>query len=137
MATVLAFVDSGVLITAARGQDLILKANALAVLSDPQRVFASSRFVWLETMPKAIWAKNQAEQSLYENFFASVSCWPEDYDAVIARAGKEAIAKGLSSLDALHVAAALLLGADELVTIKKPQKSIHRAKRKGHFNPLS
>jgi predicted nucleic acid-binding protein len=78
-------------------------------------------------MPKAIWARNQAEQNLYENFFASVSCWPEDYDAVIARAEKEATTKGLGTLDALHVAAALLIGADELVTIEKPRKSIHRA----------
>ncbi|MEO6726157.1 MAG: nucleic acid-binding protein [Blastocatellia bacterium] len=126
MAKLLTFVDSGVLITAARGPNAALRLQALAVLSDPQRDFASSRFVWLEVMPKAIWVKNQAEQSLYEAFFNSVSRWPSDYDAVIALAETEAAAEGLGGMDALHIAAATLMEVDELVTIEKPEKSIHR-----------
>lgn len=127
MAKVLTFVDSGILITAARGQDLALKLRALTLLNEPNREFASSRFVWLEVMPKAIWAKNLPEQKLYEIFFSAVSHWPNDYDAVIALAETEAATAGLGSLDALHVAAAKLVGAEELVTIEKPLKSIHRA----------
>lgn len=124
----LTFIDSGVLITAARGQDAALRLKALTILNDPNRSFASSRFVWLEVMPKAIWAGNQAEQTFYENFFNSVSAWPNDNDAVISQAEKEAASEGLGSIDALHIAAAVLLGANELVTIEKPQKSIHRTK---------
>lgn len=126
MAKVLTFVDSGILITAARGQDMTMKLRALTLLNDPRREFASSRFVWLEVMPKAIWAKNQPEQNLYEAFFNAVTHWPGNYDTVIALAEKEAAAAGLGSLDALHIAAAQLLGADELVTIEKTTKSIHR-----------
>ena len=126
MAKLLTFVDSGVLITAARSKDLALRHRALTILSDPQRDFASSRFVWLEVMPKAIWIKNQAERNLYEAFFNSVSCWPRTHDAVIAQAEIEAAVAGLGSMDALHVAAAVLLGADELVTAEGPLKSIHR-----------
>lgn len=126
MAKVLTFVDSGVLITAARGQDISLKLRALTLLSEAHRGFASSRFVWLEVMPKAVWSKNQAEQNLYESFFNAVTHWPDDYDAVIALAEQEATAAGLGSLDALHIAASRLLGADELVTIEKATKSIHR-----------
>jgi predicted nucleic acid-binding protein len=128
MAKLLTFVDSGVLITAARSKDIALRARAMSAINDPQRVFASSRFVWLEVMPKAIWINNRFEQSLYETFFNAVSHWPDDNDAVIAQAEKEAAAVGLGSLDALHVAAAVLLGADELVTIEKPGKSIYRTK---------
>lgn len=127
MSKVLTFVDSGILITAARGQDITLKLRALTFLNEPQREFASSRFVWLEVMPKAIWAKNLPEQKLYETFFNAVTHWPNDYDAVISLAETEASAAGLGSLDALHVAAAKFVGADELVTIEKPLKSIHRA----------
>ncbi len=126
MTKLLTFVDTGILITAARGQNLSLKLKALAIINDPQREFASSRFVWLETMPKAVWVKNQAERTLYETFFNCVTHWPSDYDAVIARAEKEAPIHGLGGMDALHIAAAVLLGADELATIERPEKSIHR-----------
>jgi hypothetical protein len=34
---------------------------------------------------------------------------------------------GLASMDAFHVAASHLLHADELITIERPEKSIHRA----------
>lgn len=37
-----------------------------------------------------------------------------------------AVQHGLNALDALHVAAAITLGADELVTTEKPAKPIYR-----------
>lgn len=126
MARILTFVDSGVLINAARSTDARLRIRALTLLSDPQREFASSVFVKLEVLPKAIWIKNRAEQQFYESFFKRVSHWPASNDAVIARAETEAQKVGLGGMDALHVAAALLIGADELATIEKPTKSIHR-----------
>ena len=47
------YVDSGVLINAFRGtKEVSIKATQ--VLDDPQRKFASSPFVQLETLPKAI-----------------------------------------------------------------------------------
>ncbi|MCI0392427.1 MAG: hypothetical protein MOB07_27160 [Acidobacteria bacterium] len=126
MAQILTFVDSGILIAAARGQDVRLRIKALTLLSDPKRDFASSDFVKLEVLPKAIWARNQAEQRFYESFFNTVSHWPDDNDAVIKQAEAEAGKVGLSGMDALHVAAAILMSADELATIEKPTKSIRR-----------
>lgn len=126
MTQILTFVDSGILIAAARGQDAKLRIKALTLLSDPKRDFASSDFVRLEVLPKAIWARNQAEQRFYESFFNSVGHWPADNDAIIKRAEAEAAKVGLSGMDALHVAAAVLMNADELATIEKPTKSIHR-----------
>ncbi len=128
MSKIITFIDSGILITAARGQNAVLRARAAQLLTDTQREFASSPFVQLEVMPKAIWAKNQAERELYEAFFARVQHWPDDLVAVIAQAHQEAAKDGLGSMDALHIAAGVLLKADELVTIEKPTKSIHRTK---------
>jgi predicted nucleic acid-binding protein len=128
MPKLVTFVDSSVLITAARGQDAVLRKRALDVLADPNREFAASVFVQLEVMPKALWTRNQVEQQVYEDFFNDVKLWPSDTDAVIAQAQKEAAIYGLGSMDALHIAAALLLKADELVTMEKPTKSIHRTK---------
>ena len=48
-------------------------------------------------------------------------------EALLAKAETEALPLGLSTLDALHVAAAVALGADELVTTEPPTKPIHRA----------
>lgn len=122
------FVDSGVLITAARSRDLTLQARALQTILDPQREFASSVFVQLEVLPKATWVGNQSEQALYQHFFQNVWHWPADTDAVITQAQIEANAYGLGAMDALHIAAAVLLKADELVTIEKLGKAIHRTK---------
>jgi hypothetical protein len=47
------FIDTGVLIAAARGQN-DFAARAMAILDDPNREFASSIFVKLEVLPKAM-----------------------------------------------------------------------------------
>ena len=67
----LTYIDSGVLITASRGENAIAE-KALTVLSDETRTFASSEFVKLEVLPKAIYNKQLAEAAFYEVFFNSV-----------------------------------------------------------------
>lgn len=58
------YVDSGVLINAFRGiAEVSLKATQ--VLDDPSREFASSPFVQLETLPKAIYNKQQEETEFH------------------------------------------------------------------------
>lgn len=79
-------------------------------------------------MPKAIWSGNRTELDFYEAFFNVVSAWPTDNEDVIRQAHLEAAACGLGTVDALHIAAAVLLSAAELVTIEKPSKSIHRTR---------
>lgn len=133
MPKIITYVDSGVLITAAHGQDPVLQSRALALLNDPQREYASSAYVRLEVMPKAVWVRNLTEQTFYEAYFRDVRHWLTDYHAVIAEAEAEAGLYGLGSMDALHVAAAVRLNADELVTIEKPTKSIFRTKASRSF----
>ena len=119
------FIDAGVLIAAARGTNSIA-AEALKILDDPEREFASSLFVKLEVLPKSIYNKRQAEVEFYEAFFDAVSYWADELDILVNNAYEEALISGLSALDALHVAAAMLVGADELITIEKAGKPIHR-----------
>jgi len=119
------FFDSGVLIAAARsvGPD---REHALQLLEEPNRVFLTSPFVYLEVVPKAIFFKKQMERSFYDRYFAN-ALWFREVDKIEAAAQTEAARSGLGAMDALHLAAAHLSGADEFITTEKPNKAIHRS----------
>lgn len=119
------YVDAGVLIAGFRGAGPIGSA-ALAVLADPDREFVGSVFLRLEVLPKALYHRNLSEIAFYEAFFDQVVRWVDPLVAVIERAEQEAGRHGLSAIDALHIAAAALLGADELVTTEGRLKPMHR-----------
>jgi predicted nucleic acid-binding protein len=121
----IAFVDSGVLIASARGTpELIARVNE--ILTDPENSFASSLYVRLEVLPKATFHGREKELVLYSRFFDIVRHWAPVGESLIQEAEKIAFRSGLSALDALHVAAARAVGADELITSEKPGKPIHR-----------
>jgi predicted nucleic acid-binding protein len=119
------YIDSNVLIAAARATDA-LSSRALAYLEDPERTFVSSMFVRLEVVPKATYLKRQDEVAFYTTFFAAVVAWAPVTVGLPEQAYHLAATHGLSALDALHVASALALQADELVTAERPEKPIHR-----------
>lgn len=119
------FVDSSVLITAARG-DSRSSLDALAVLDDPDRTFASSAFVRLEVLPKPLYFRRTDESLFYLRFFQNVARWAPLAEPLLDEALDIAAQAGLSALDALHVAAAIAVGADELITAEKSSKPIHR-----------
>nr|WP_199308175.1 PIN domain-containing protein [Microcystis wesenbergii] len=122
-----AYIDSGVLITAFQGiQSASIKAYQ--ILNDENREFASSRFVQLEVLPKATFNKQQEEIEFYETFFLAVNYWATDLEKIIQNAHEIAGTYGLAAMDALHVAAALQIQADELITTEKPTKPMHRVR---------
>ncbi|HSS78458.1 MAG TPA: PIN domain-containing protein [Thermoanaerobaculia bacterium] len=121
----ISFVDSGVLIAAARGTPEII-ARTNEILTDPERSFASSIYVRLEVLPKASYYGRDKELALYIRFFDIVCHWAPVGDSLTQEAEKVAFRSGLSALDALHIAAARAVGADELITSEKPGKPIHR-----------
>jgi predicted nucleic acid-binding protein len=123
----LVFVDAGVLIAAARGTDEAAH-RALQALDDPDAEFASSTYVQLEVLPKAVYHKKQREVEFYEAFFDSVSVWVQPGADVAEAALEEAARAGLSAMDALHVASAAAVTANELLTSEGPTKPIHRTK---------
>jgi predicted nucleic acid-binding protein len=122
---VLTYVDASVLIAATRATGTVAE-RALEILDDPNRTFASSEYVRLEVLPKAVFFNRSAETRFYEEFFAGVAAWARPTEELLAQAFNEACAHGLAGMDALHVAAAASLGADELVTVEGVNKPIHR-----------
>ncbi len=100
----------------------------MAILDDPDREFASSPFLRLEVLPRAVFNRRAPEKAFYEAFFASVTRWATDLGAIVAAAEVESSSSGVEAMDALHVAAAASVGAVELVTTEKHSRSIHRAR---------
>jgi predicted nucleic acid-binding protein len=122
------FIDSGVLIAAARGQGEVALA-AMNVLDDPDREFASSALIKLEVLPKPVYTRRQSEVDFYETFFAAVAVWAELAPTLVEEAYRDACSSGLSAMDALHIAAAASVNADEFVTSERSDRPIHRTKR--------
>ena len=119
------YIDAGVLIAAARGITPIA-IKALEILDDPKREFVSSIFLKLEVMPKAMYHRNEAEAAFYNTFFDAVTHWANSLDTIVGEALNEASGFGLAAMDALHVASAASLSAEELVTTERSEKPIHR-----------
>lgn len=121
------FIDAGVLIAAARGDD-VPSIIALNILDDHSREFASSPFIKLEVLPKAVYNKKRDEVEFYEAFFDSVSFWEDDLAGIVKAGDAVARSFGLAAMDSLHVAAAIMSGSEELVTTERISKPIHRVR---------
>ncbi len=119
------YLDAGVLIIAARGVS-DASDGAIRILADRDRQFVASGFLRLEVLPKAVYNQQPDEAVFYEDFFRAVVAWTRDDDAIVRAAYQLACTYGLAGMDALHVAAALALHADELVTTEKLTKPMHR-----------
>ncbi len=118
------FVDSSVLLAAARGEDEAYQ-RAMNVLDDPERSFVSSVYVRLETLPNAVFFDREEEVEACESFFDQVARWVPSSPELSTRAFELACQYGLGAVEALHVAAAEMADA-ELVTAEKPTKPMLR-----------
>lgn len=121
---ILTYVDANVLIAAARGKDDI-HDRAMEILDDPNREFTASEFLRLEVLPKPLFNKFNDEAEFYNAYFETVKKWASDFQDIVKDAYTHAVRHSLSALDALHVASALTVGADEFVTGEKPTKPIN------------
>lgn len=120
------FPDSGVLIDAARGLPPFDQI-AYEYFDNSERVFLTSPFVRLETVPKAVYTGRDSEVNFYHSFFGHPEVeYCRDWDRLEKIAETAARQYGLSAMDALHVAAAYILNADEFVTTEHPGKPIYR-----------
>jgi len=125
MAKIRTYVDSGMLLFAARGSSE-LSAAAMAILDDPDRLFVSSDFVRLEVLPKAIYHKKFDEANFYNVFFEMAQTTVQSTKHLIAAAQTEAELVGLSAVDALHIAAAKQAKCHEFITVEKSTKPMFR-----------
>lgn len=119
------YIDSGVLLSATDGVSRIAE-KTLGILGDLSLAFASSDFVKLEVMPKAVYNKQTEEAQFYEEFFGDVIYWANNLEQIVQDANNIACKYGLAAMDALHIGAALSVGAEEFVTTEKPTKSMFR-----------
>ena len=123
----LTHLDSGVLITLFRASDnLAIKAQE--ILDNPNREFASSCFVKLETISKAAYHKQEDEVNFYKTFFATCQVWATDLDTIIQLAEDLAAKYGLNALDALQIASAISVNANEFITTEKTTKPLYRVR---------
>jgi predicted nucleic acid-binding protein len=119
------YVDASVLIHAARGRPE-LSARALAILEDPRRVFVAGPFLRLEVLPKPLFFRRADEVEFYRAFFEGVAVWLEDPRPVIDEGFRMAAEFGLAAMDALHLASASALGAEEFVTAERAASPLCR-----------
>lgn len=125
MTKILTYLDSGVLIAASRGDDLVsLKANF--ILDSKQRQFCSSAFVRLEILTKAKYHQQQDEIDFYQTFFSNCFLYANDLDTIVNLAEELASKYGLNALDALQIASAISVNAQEFITTEKTTKPLHR-----------
>lgn len=125
MAIVRTFLDANVLIRAFRGVGDIAE-RACAILDDANRGFVCSDILRLELLPKAQYHGQHAEESFYSEFFEAAAHLVETTPDLVDSTTDFARRYGLSAADALHVAAAIRAGAEELVTAEKPAKLLFR-----------
>jgi predicted nucleic acid-binding protein len=122
------YVDSGILIAAARGNGSLAQ-RALAVIGDTaSREFVCSDYVKIEVIPKPTYFGRAIEVQFYETYFATAAIWAQFDASHFNAAFEEACRSGLSAVDAIHVVIAAISGCDELVTSEKPTSAIHRTR---------
>jgi predicted nucleic acid-binding protein len=97
-------------------------------MADETREFLTSRNVQLELLPKAVYEKRAMEVRFYNEHFDTVLAIEPFSDPLgeqaLALAGKH----GLSAGDALNIAAAIRLGAQEFITSESPGKPMFRVR---------
>lgn len=126
MGSQLTFLDTGVLIAAYEGDDNAHQ-NALALLRQTNRSFASSSFVRLELIPKPYFLKKHPKVKFYHFFLDKyIHDWATLSDALVEDAYSYAKKYGLGAMDALHIAAAISLGCVDFITTEKVTKPMHR-----------
>lgn len=119
------YLDSGVLIMAFRVEGEVGE-RARQILTDGNRQFASSVFARLELLPKAIYQQQRNEVRFYQEYFDGVQHWARDVEKLLEDGYQIACDYGLAAIDALHIAAALAVEADEFVTTERTTKPMHR-----------
>jgi predicted nucleic acid-binding protein len=122
------YIDSGVLIAAARGTNEIAYL-ALPFLADPNREYVTSDYVRLEVLPKAVFHGRHEEVEFYNVFFQFNSRSVPTSAALLEYALDEACSTGIQGLDAVHIACAVFAGAEEFITSEKHTTPIHRTQK--------
>ncbi len=97
-------------------------------MEDGRREFCTSELVKLELLPKPAFFRQRAEVEFYETHFRAAVA-TQELDRELGREAMELARRhGIAAMDALHLAAAIRLGAEEFFTAEKPGKPMFRAR---------
>lgn len=122
------FLDANILIAASRN-DQPNSEGALRVLASQKRRFLTSVFVRLEVHPKVAYHGFPLQRAVMQEFFMDPTLeWSKDLEAIVNVGLHLAETYNTSPLDSLHLAAAILLHADEFVTAEKPGRPMYRVR---------
>jgi predicted nucleic acid-binding protein len=121
------YIDSGVLIFAARGIAPVSDL-ALPFVTDPAREYVTSDYVRLEVLPKASFHGREIETEFYEAFFRANILCVSPSAALVESAMDQAVRTGMGGIDALHIVCAVSAGAEEFITSEKLTSPIHRTR---------
>lgn len=119
------FLDTDVLIAAHRGESPS-KELAQGLLQDATRAFVVSPFLYLELLPKPTYFKNTAELAFFKTYFDNARIFVNDLTDMVRIGIREAEKCGLGAVDALHVAAAHIAGAEVLITLEDENHGMFR-----------
>ena len=95
------------------------------LLGEVKRIFLSCPYLDFELLPQVVQNTNRVQQNFLEAYLAA-TIRIEDFGAIFRTAFKEACGSPVNGMDALHIAAAHLLEADEFITTEKPGKAIYK-----------
>ncbi|HWD39964.1 MAG TPA: PIN domain-containing protein [Fimbriimonas sp.] len=118
------YVDSCVFMDAWKASEPT-RTKALALFADPDRELVASNLVRLELLPKATFRQQATEVEFYRRLFAFVTHWVPLNDPLVEEAIGISSRLDVAGVDALHVAAAVLGHADQLVTSENPTKPMY------------
>ena len=121
------YLDANALIAAYRGNDEAGQA-AFDIIDDPQREFVGSTLLRMETLAHAKYSKRPEECKFYETFFQNTVGWATIDETLFAVAEAECIAHDVHADDAIHLAAAYSMGAQEFISGEKKTMPLYRTK---------
>jgi predicted nucleic acid-binding protein len=101
--------------------------SALAIIEESSRQLLTSEMIRLELLPKPLFFGQKEEVEFYEQIFLRCRCDKMDA-SLYSKAFVLARRSGLAAADALNIASAIRLNADEFVTLEKPSKPMFRVR---------
>lgn len=119
MSPIRTYLDTNVLIGAASGK-IELSQRANNIITDKNRVFVSSLFSKMETLPVPMRRHDTFEENFLLTFYSlKVIDWAANLDLIINRAIALSGNTNIDIMDACHLLAATSLQADEFITAEK------------------
>ncbi len=102
------------------------RAKVQALLGDPRHSLIYSPFTVLETLTLALHYGKKAKAQYFRQHFNQCIFISDNLGLIMQEAHRQAERYGVASVDACHLAAAIVVSADEFYTFEKPTKPMFR-----------